>query len=333
MPSARRPVPAVLALLAVSCVLAGCAPPDRSSEVAAVIKGLDNPFFQAMADGIEDTARGEVTVQAAQSTADTTGQADKLSAVAVQGFGCYMINPISGTNLVQSLSGLAEQGKPVINIDSPVDPAAARLAGDPLTSYVGTDNQDAGRLAGEFLVERLPAGAAVALIGGTGGDVTSTDRLTGFRQAASDRLRVVQTVAVDEWSRPQALTRAEEILRGQPELTAFFVANDDMGLGVSRAVANAGRADEVQVVSVDGTEEGLRAVAAGGLAATVAQYPYTIGEMGMRACRAAVAGHRLPATVEAPVALVDKANVDKALAAFPRPFEEYDDPYQRLLAR
>jgi ABC-type sugar transport system substrate-binding protein len=68
-----------------------------------VIKGLDNPFFQAMQQGIEEQASAqgtEVTVQAANSITDTTGQADKLNALAGQDFSCYLVNPISGTNLV-----------------------------------------------------------------------------------------------------------------------------------------------------------------------------------------------------------------------------------------
>ncbi len=161
--------------------------------------------------------------------------------------------------------------------------------------------------------------------------MTSRARLDGFRAAVDGKLTVSQTVDVNEWSRSEALTRAEEIMRANPDLAGFFVANDDMGLGVSRAVQNAGKSDQVRVVSVDGVEDGLRAVKSGQLAATVAQYPYTIGEMGVEACRAAAAGHTLPATVNAPVALVTQDNAADALSAFPKPFEQYDDPYRQLL--
>ena len=76
---------------------------SSGGKIAAVIKGLDNPFFQAMQQGIEEQASAqgtEVTVQAANSITDTTGQADKLNALAGQDFSCYLVNPISGTNLV-----------------------------------------------------------------------------------------------------------------------------------------------------------------------------------------------------------------------------------------
>jgi hypothetical protein len=42
---------------------------------------------------------------------------------------------------------------------------------------------------------------------------------------------------------------------------------------------------------------------------------------------------RLPARVDAPVALLTNANAVRALAAFPKPFEPYSDPFDRLIRR
>ena len=74
-----------------------------SGQIAAVVKGLDNPFFQSMESGINEqasTSDVKVTVQAANSITDTTGQADKLTGLAGQDFSCFIVNPITGTNLI-----------------------------------------------------------------------------------------------------------------------------------------------------------------------------------------------------------------------------------------
>src|SRR5690348_4736420 len=92
------------ALLAAGCSSDNGGSSSGSTKVAAVIKGLDNPFFQSMQQGIDAEAQQagvDATVQAAQSITDTTGQADKLNALAGQDYGCYIVNPISGTNLIQ----------------------------------------------------------------------------------------------------------------------------------------------------------------------------------------------------------------------------------------
>lgn len=306
---------------------------NTAGKVAAVIKGLDNPFFQTMEAGIKDQAgasSADVTIQAANSITDTSGQADKLTGLAGQDYKCFIVNPISGTNLVQGIAQIAAKGVPIVNIDSPVDSAAAKAANAKLATYIGTDNVEAGKLAGQQMAKLLPDGGKVALIGGIAGDVTSGARLDGFKQGVPSNIQVVQTVAAD-WDRQTALTKATDILRANPDLKGFFSANDDMGLGVVRAVANAGQAGKVKVISVDGNKDAFESIKAGQLDASVAQYPYVIGAMGLEACQAAMAGKTLPTDVKAPVQVVTKDNVDAALSAAPKPGEKYDDPFAALV--
>ena len=303
------------------------------TKVAAVIKGLDNPFFQTMQQGIEDAAEAgsvSTTVQAANSITDTTGQADKLTGLAGQDFSCFIVNPISGTNLVQGLAQLAAKDKTIVNIDSPVEAAAAQAAGASIATYIGTDNVEAGGLAGKHMAELVPGGGKVAVVGGIAGDVTSGARVEGFTQNIGAKLEVVQTVAAN-WDRQEALTQATNILRAHPDLKGFFAANDDMGLGIVRALQNAGKVGEIKVISVDGNKNAVESVQAGELSATVAQYPYAIGFMGVEACQAAAAGATLPENVKSPVQLVTKDNAAQALEAAPKPFEAYDDPFEALI--
>jgi ribose transport system substrate-binding protein len=340
--SIRRGAAAVAAASAVA-LAAACGSGSATSgtggtaqgktKVAAVIKGLDNPFFQSMQQGIEAQAKAggvDTTVQAANAITDTTGQADKLTGLAGQDYSCYIVNPISGTNLVQGIAQLAAKKKAIVNIDSPVDPAAAKAANATPATYIGTDNEQAGEMAGTQMTKLLPAGGEVAAIGGIAGDVTSGKRIDGFTKGITGGVKLVQTVAAN-WERQEALTQATNVLRAHPDLAGFFVANDDMGLGVARAVANAGKAGKVKVISVDGVKDALEAVKAGQLDATVAQYPYAIGAMGVEACQAAAKGAKLPANVKAPVELVTKDNADQALAATPKPFGTYDDPFKSLI--
>ncbi|MET0862680.1 MAG: substrate-binding domain-containing protein [Microbacterium sp.] len=326
----------VIPLGVLSLALTSCASGDTggssdgeaaSSKIAAVIKGLDNPFFQAMEDGIKD-ASDDVTVQAAADIGDTTGQADKLTALAGQDFGCYIVNPISGTNLIQALTQVSTAGKTIVNIDSPIDADAAKTANIDIATYIGTDNKAAGGKAGDFIAEQVEADSEVAIIGGIAGDVTSGARVDGFKAAVDGKLNVIQETAAD-WKREVALTAATDIIAANPNVKAFFAANDDMGLGIVKAIENAGRTGEIVVVSVDGNEDALESVKAGGLTATVAQYPYAIGQLGVQACEAAAAGDELPETVESPTALVTADVADDAIEAFPQPFEEFENPLEK----
>lgn len=301
------------------------------ASIGVVIKGLDNPFFQTMEQGIDDQAKAggaTVNVQAATSITDTSGQADKLSALAGQNFGCYVVNPITGSNLVQGLAQVSAGGAYIVNIDSPIDADAAKAANAKIATYIGTDNKEAGAMGAEQMATLLPNGGKIALVGGIAGDVTSGDRLGGFEGALPANITVAQTVAAD-WDRQTALTRATDILRANPDLAGFFVANDDMGLGVARAAANEGR--DVKIISVDGNMDAFEAVKAGDIDAVVAQYPYVIGKMGVEACEAAIDGKDLPANVKAPVQVVTPDNVEQAISKAPEPGETYQDPFADLL--
>ncbi|WP_161958578.1 substrate-binding domain-containing protein [Ornithinimicrobium cavernae] len=299
------------------------------AKIGVVIKGLDNPFFQHMEDGIEAAAEDsgvEYTIQAAASITDTSGQADKLSNLANQDYDCYVVNPISGTNLVQGIAQIAAKDKTIVNIDNPVEAEAAKAADATIATYIGTDNLAAGKMVADQLATLAPEGGDVATVGGVAGDVTSAQRIDGFKEGLSQDFTVVQEVAAD-WNRQEAQTQAETILRANPELAAFFVANDDMAMGVARAVAAADRKGETLVVSVDGID----GVASGDIDAAVAQYPFVVGKMGMQACEAAAAGHELPAKVDTPIELITPENAKEAQEAFPEPPSDYENPFADLL--
>jgi ribose transport system substrate-binding protein len=103
-----------------------------------------------------------------------------------------------------------------------------------------------------------------------------------------------------------------------------------MALGVADALHAAGRAGSVSVIGMDGTRAALRAVRRGRLSATVAQYPYAMGQLGLEACAAAARGRRLPARVDAPVEVVTRENATRALRRFPRTIGPFPDPLREL---
>jgi ABC-type sugar transport system substrate-binding protein len=120
-------------------------------------------------------------------------------------------------------------------------------------------------------------------------------------------------------------------MRANPDIKGFFAANDQMALGIAQAVKNAGKKGQVAIIGVDGIEDALKAVKAGDMSATVSQYPYTIGQLGVEACLAASNGKTLPSNVKAPVQVVTKDNVAKAERNFPKPVENYNDPFASMI--
>ena len=297
-----------------------------------VLKTTSNQFWATMQDGAEaaaEEAGTELTVQSSTAEDAIEEQTTLLQSLSGEGYSCYAVAPISGTNLVQPLATVQQAGATIINLDSPIDTDAAEAAGIEVASFIASNNEDAGQLAGEKMAELLGGSGSVAVVGGIAGDANSAARTGGFTAAAEEGgLTIVQEVAAD-WDRQTALDAADSILRANPDLGGFYAANDTMALGIVQAVSNNG--SEALVIGTDGNEDALQSIADGELTATVSQYPSAIGLLGVDACRAADTGAELPATVDAPIALVESANVEDALASFPEPFEEYENPFTSLI--
>jgi ribose transport system substrate-binding protein len=301
--------------------------------IGVVLNALDNPFFVTVYEGVrvETNRRGaRVSIRAAASNADLAGQAAHVRALVGAKNDCYVVNPITSTNLVSALRGIT---RPIVNLDSPIDQTAARRARLPIRTYIGTNDVAAGRIGGSKMASLLNRGGRVALIGGLADNVNSALRLRGFERGIHGAaLKVVARINAD-YRRTKAQIVAAQILRDNPRLAGFFAASDLMALGAADAVRAAGKTGRIKIIGMDGIPEALDAVRLGSIDATVSQYPYVMGQMAVEACVAAARGSKLPTRVDAPIAIVTKANARRAVASFPRPFRPYSDPFKRILKR
>jgi ABC-type sugar transport system substrate-binding protein len=299
--------------------------------IGVALNYLDDPFFVAIYEGIRteaDRLGVRLTVRSVTSNAELADQATQLRRLARQQPDCYVVNPITATNLIPALRGLKA---PIVNVDSPVDTVAASRAGVRIHTYIGTDDFSSGTLAGKRMAAILPDGGEVALLGGIADNINSGRRLRGFeRGIRGSRVKVVARVNAD-YSRTKAQIAAAEIIRTRPNLSAFFAVSDSMVLGVADALRGAGKTGQIKVIGHDGNAAALAQIRDGSISADVSQYPYVIGQMAVDACVATAHGAQVPARVRSPVALITQDNVERAVAAFPKPFQRYADPVKQLV--
>jgi ribose transport system substrate-binding protein len=152
------------------------------------------------------------------------------------------------------------------------------------TTYIHSDNVAIGRMAGQFIVDRLtkkygrPRGNVVAIRGllGVEGEI---NRDRGAKEVF-DRYPEIKIVAdpVADWLQAKAKDRMTEVLRAQPRIDAVYGHNDPMAVGAYLAARELGRDKEMIFVGVDGLggpAGGIRKVMDGILAATFV-YPLCV---------------------------------------------------------
>jgi len=305
---------------------------EADLKIAAVLKTLANPYWIAMQQGIQDRADElgvSVTIQAATDESAIDEQTTILQTMTGQDFNCFLVAPITGTNLIQPLVAVGEAGLPIVNVDAPFDQEALAASGVDLLTVIASRNAVAGQVAAAEMIEQLGGSGEIALMQGLSGDLSSVARIDGFKEAAGD-LTIVAEEAAD-WDREKALNAADAIMQAHPEVKGFYAANDGMALGIQQAVDNAGMTGDILVYGTDGVQDALDSIAAGKLSGTASQYPYVIGSLGVESCLAASQGQTPPEFIESPIALITAENLEAAMAAAPAPFFEYENPVAPLL--
>ena len=118
------------------------------------------------------------------------------------------------------------------------------------------------------------------------------------------------------------------ILRQHPDLVGIYANNDGMALGVVEAVKKAGKLKEVAIVGTDGIREAKRSIANGEMRATVAEFPYDEGKLGVEVALRILAGQPI-LWVVSPQAVITADNVKD----FPNPPEFQVRGYARFTGR
>ena len=142
-----------------------------------------------------------------------------------------------------------------------------------VVQHLDIDNREAGRLDAEQLIVDLGGTGKVAVLECIAGSSSAIERNEGFVAALEGtEIEIVASLTAN-YAREEGASVTEDILQANPELDAIYAHNDEMALGAVRAVAAAGRSEEIKIYGIDATDDALVAVENGEMAATVQQQP------------------------------------------------------------
>ncbi|MFD7535196.1 substrate-binding domain-containing protein [Streptomyces sp. NPDC059819] len=263
---------------------------------------LNNPFFVQMKAGAQAEAKAEgidLTVTDAQN--DASQQANQIQNFTGSGMKSIIVNPVDSDAVGPAVRGANKADIPVIAADRGVNKAET-------ATLVASDNAAGGRLAARTLGEKLGGKGRIAVLQGTAGTSVSRERGAGFTEGlkAYPGIEVVARQPAD-FDRTKGLDVMTNLLQSHPDVTGVFAENDEMALGAVKALGDrAGSA--VAVVGFDGTPDGVKAVAAGTLYASVAQQPEELGRIAVRNAVLATRGKKPDSAVKVPVKVVTREN-------------------------
>lgn len=271
----------------------------QKARIAFVVPTLENSFFVDMTNGAKSKAAAlqnvEIIIQAPQNVEDALGQNQMVENLITQKVDAICIVPTNSESIIPVIKKANDANIPVINIDNKVNIDMASKEGVKIASYIGSDNFDGGKLAGQFMIEKLGGKGKVAILEGVSGNDAAIKRKAGFLEALKSSLGIiVVTSQVANWNREQAFNIFQNILKSNPDLNGVFACNDEMALGAYAALEQSKISkDKIVIVGFDAVKEAIDAVNAGKLDATIAQQPILMGEIGLQLALDMLAGKQV----------------------------------------
>ncbi|MDG6480771.1 ribose ABC transporter substrate-binding protein RbsB [Glaesserella parasuis] len=266
--------------------------------IALAISTLDNPFFVTLKEGAEKKAKElGYNLVVLDSQNDPAKELSNVEDVTVRGAKVLLINPTDSEAVGTAVAVANKKNIPVITLDRGANKGN-------VVSHIASDNVAGGKMAGDFIAEKVGKNAKVIQLEGIAGTSAARERGEGFKQAVEANQFELLASQPADFDRTKGLNVMENLLASHGSAKAVFAQNDEMALGALRAIKASGK--NILVVGFDGTDDAVKAVNGGQLAATIAQQPDKIGELGVEAADKVLKGEKVDAQIPVPLKVVTK---------------------------
>lgn len=268
-------------------------------------------FFNQMNEGAQkaaDAAGADLVIFNANN--DPAAQNNAIETYIQQGVDGLVVIAIDVNGIMPAVTAAAEAGIPVIAVD-------AVLPDGPQKSQVGVNNEEAGGMMGDYFVNYVGDQTAKVGIVGALNSAIQNLRQKGFvdKVEAVDNIEIVGVVDGRN-IQDNALSAAENLLTGNPDMKAIYATGEPALLGALAAVESQGRTGDVKVFGWDLTAQAIAAIDGGHLVAVIQQDPAGMGAGAVDALVALNGGGEVDAAIEVPITIVTTDNVDDFRSMF-----------------
>jgi ribose transport system substrate-binding protein len=297
-------------LLAAAILLAGCGGDagPKKTVIAVIPKGTTHVFWKSVHAGAKKAAAElgvEILWKGPLLENDRQGQINEVETFINRKVSGIVLAPLDDHALKRPVAEAKAQGVPVVIFDS-------GLRSEDYVSFVATDNLKGGRLAGEHLAKLLGGKGKVAVLRYMEGSASTTERETGFLEAAkAGGLEVVSDNQYAGATADTALKASENFLSARKAIDGLFCPNESSVVGMLQALKAAGLAGKVKLIGFDSSEGLVAALRSGELHATVVQNPVRMGYLGVKAMVDHLAGRPVERRVDTGAVLVSRDTMDQ----------------------
>jgi len=303
--------------LAALCALTACSPRTASTSgptIAVIPKGTSHVFWQSIHAGAEKAARelgATIIWRGPLREDDRDSQVSEVEGFVSRGVSGIVLAPLDEAALASPVADAARRGIPVVIIDS-------GLKGHDFVSFVATDNNKGGRLAGEHLAGLLHDSGKVVMLRYAEGSESTLQREAGFLAAIGGRkgLEVVSDNQYGGADVEGAYKKSEALLSrfkrrdGTIDVDGIFTPNESTTLAMLRVLEDNGWAGKVKFVGFDASDTLAKGLGDGRIDALVLQDPVNMGYLGVKTMVAHLRGQAVEKRVDTGVRLIPRDRIN-----------------------
>lgn len=270
----RRTTCFMASLLLVASLSSSLAQSDEYVMVT-FLSGLE--YWRDAYRGMEDAAQvlGVRTSYTGAVRYDINEQITVLEQVIAMQPAGILLTVMNPEALKESIDRGIAQGVPIVTFDAD-SPQSNRYA------FLGTGNYQAGAVAARYMCSRVSSGEVA--ISSVPAQLNHVERRQGFVDtlAAECPGLTVVTITDDRTDTAVAAREMSTVLMANPDIVGIFATNASGGVGVAQAVREAGKSEQITIVSFDFDEGTLDMIDEGLITATLAQGTWQMGFWGLK---------------------------------------------------
>ena len=287
---------------------------DDDLTVAVIPKGTSHAFWQSIHAGAEKAAQElGVTVvwRGPLREDDRDSQVTEVENAVARGVDGIALAPLDDSALAAPVSSAMKRGIPVVIFDS-------GLKGDDYVSFVATDNDAGGRLAGEHMARLLDGKGRIVLLRYAEGHDSTTRREQGFLAAVKQHpgLQLVSENQYGGADVEEAYKKSESILStlkradGSLDVDGVFSPNESSTFAMLRVLQDNGWAGKVRFVGFDASENLVKGLQTRQIDGLVVQDPVKMGYLSVKTLVAHIKGEPIERRIDTGVRLITPEELD-----------------------
>jgi len=294
--------------LAVLGAAAGCTG-SRKKRIAVIPKSTSHLFWltcQAGAMAAGEEFGVEILWNGPPAETEYSRQIQILDSMIAQRVDGIALAATERKALIAPVERAVKAGIPITVFDSGLD-------SDIYTSFVATNNFEAGQLAARKLAELVGGKGEIAILLHAPGSVSTMDRESGFKDVMSKEFPGVRIVAEQFGMSDRAKSRAatENFLAANPRLSGMFASAEPGSIGAALAIKARGAAGRVKFVAFDSSDVMIEDLKAGVMQAFVVQDPFFMAHEAVKTLVDKLNGKTPPKRVDLTARVITAPDLDK----------------------